>query len=70
MTKEYSNEDITVIWKPELCQHAGVCVSMLPNVYKPTEKPWITLENATTEELVDQIKRCPSGALTFRYNDK
>ncbi len=68
ITKQYSNDDITVIWKPALCVHAGECVKALPNVYKPRESPWITIENATTQELIDQIKKCPSGALSYKMN--
>ena len=66
--KEYSNGELTVVWKPKLCIHAGECVKALPNVYKPSEKPWITVENATTEELKAQIKKCPSGALSYFMN--
>lgn len=65
---EYSNPDLTVVWKPAKCIHAAQCVSRLPQVYKPGEKPWITIENATTEELIAQINTCPSGALTYKLN--
>ena len=37
-------------------------------VYKPKERPWIQIENATTAELIAQINQCPSGALTYRMN--
>jgi len=37
----------------------------LPKVYNPKGKPWITIENSTTEELKDQISHCPSGTLSF-----
>jgi len=67
---EYSNGKITVVWKPELCQHAGKCVENLPNVYKPKEKPWVQIENATTEELINQISNCPSGALSYYKNEE
>ena len=60
---KYSNKDITIIWKPKLCIHAGNCVKLLPMVYQPKSRPWITIENATTEELKEQIATCPSGAL-------
>ena len=30
MQKEYKTQDITIIWKPELCKHAGECVRRLP----------------------------------------
>ncbi|MDU1905538.1 MAG: (4Fe-4S)-binding protein [Dysgonomonas sp.] len=66
--KEYTNGEITIIWRPEICQHAGVCVRMLPQVYNPKEKPWVKPMNATTEELIQQIDSCPSRALTYRMN--
>ena len=63
--KEYSNGEITIVWDSSKCVHAGVCVKMLPKVYNPKARPWITIENATTEELKKQIDACPSGALTY-----
>jgi len=68
--KEYSNEDITVVWKPKACIHAGECVRHLPKVYNPKEKPWIKIDNATTLELKAQIDKCPSGALSYYINDE
>ena len=63
--KEYTNGDLTVVWKPRLCIHSEICVKTLPNVYKPKEKPWIQAENATVDELIAQIDKCPSAALTY-----
>lgn len=68
ITKKYDAGDITVVWKPAKCIHAAECVKALPNVYKPREKPWITPENASAEELRAQIKLCPSGALSYIEN--
>ncbi|WP_295940136.1 (4Fe-4S)-binding protein [uncultured Alistipes sp.] len=64
--KEYANGEITIIWQPHLCKHAGVCVKMLPQVYNPSERPWVKPENATTAQLIAQIEKCPSGALSYR----
>lgn len=66
--KEYSNGELTVVWKPEKCIHAGVCVKMLPNVYHPNDKPWITLGDTANEDLKKQISSCPSGALSYYMN--
>ena len=63
--KEYSNGEITIFWKPKICIHAGECVKRLPDVYKPNEKPWMQIENATTTALKEQILACPSGALSY-----
>lgn len=65
---KYSNGDLNVIWQPQKCIHAGVCVKMLPNVYNPKSRPWIKAENASSDELKNQIRQYPSGALTFELN--
>lgn len=66
IVKEYSNGELTVLWKPAKCIHAAECVKALPEVYNPAEKPWIKAENASTQALKDQIAKCPSGALSYR----
>lgn len=63
--KEYSNGELTVVWKPKRCIHAAICVNTLPKVYDPNKKPWIEPENASIDELKSQIDKCPSGALTY-----
>lgn len=68
--KEYSNGELTIVWKPKTCIHAAECVKALPQVYNPNKKPWITIDNATTEELKNQIMKCPSGALSYYMNDE
>lgn len=66
IVKEYSNGDLTVIWKPKKCIHSEVCWRTLPEVYDPKGKPWIKPENASVEELKEQINKCPSAALTYK----
>jgi uncharacterized Fe-S cluster protein YjdI len=66
--KEYSNGELTIVWQPAKCIHSEICVKNLPSVYDPKAKPWISPEEATTEELKAQIKKCPSGALSFYMN--
>jgi len=65
LIKEYKNGELTIVWKPGKCIHAAECVKALPQVYDPNAKPWIQAENASIEELQAQIKKCPSGALTY-----
>ncbi|NND15884.1 MAG: hypothetical protein HKN89_06125 [Eudoraea sp.] len=64
--REYPNGDLTVVWKPAKCIHAGICVKTLPQVYDPEAKPWIKAANASIDELKAQIEQCPSGALTYK----
>lgn len=64
--KEYSNGEITVIWKPELCVHSGICVKHSPTVFRPKERPWIKIEAAASNEIMRTVEQCPSGALSYR----
>jgi len=64
----HPNGEITVLWKPERCEHAAICVKMLPQVYNPKDRPWLKPENAQTEDLIEQINQCPSGALSYIDN--
>jgi uncharacterized Fe-S cluster protein YjdI len=68
IAKNYSNGELTIVWQPKKCIHSGVCVKTLPKVYHPAERPWIKIENATTEELKSQVDKCPSGALSYFMN--
>ncbi len=66
--KEYSQTDITVIWKPNLCIHAAECVKGLPKIFNPDKRPWIDINAANSSELKETIDKCPSGALTYKSN--
>lgn len=63
--KHYSNGDVTIVWKPELCIHSANCVKGLPEVFHPNDKPWITPEKANSEQIIAQVAKCPSGALSM-----
>jgi uncharacterized Fe-S cluster protein YjdI len=67
-TKEYSNGEVTIVWKPDACIHSGICVKGLAEVFQPKEKPWIKIDAASTDALVKQVKACPSGALSYYMN--
>lgn len=61
----YSTDEIEVSWDKERCIHAEECVHGLPNVFDPKKRPWIQPENTSTEELIEVIERCPTGALHY-----
>jgi uncharacterized Fe-S cluster protein YjdI len=67
-THKYSNGDITVIWKPNLCTHSTNCWKGLISVFNPKEKPWIKMDGADSERIIEQVKKCPSGALSYISN--
>ena len=72
ITKEYSNGEITIVWKPSCCIHSTNCwkgENGLMEVFNPKVKPWIDVKGASTEKIITQIKKCPSGALSFYVNN-
>ncbi len=65
IVKKYSNGEVVVIWKPNICIHSENCFNGLPKVFDPHRRPWIDPNAADTETIIAQIKKCPSGALSF-----
>lgn len=63
--KEYSNGEVTVVWQSDLCIHSENCFRGLPRVFNPKNRPWVNIEGAGTSQIVDQVKKCPSGALSY-----
>lgn len=68
ITKKYTNGEVTIVWKPNECIHSTICFKGLGNVFDPTKRPWIAPEGSTTEKIIDQVKKCPSGALSYYLN--
>ena len=66
MKKEYKKEDLTILWNDEKCIHSGICAKGLSVVFKPGERPWIQTENASKDEIISQVLKCPSGALSLK----
>ena len=70
LTKHYTNGEVTIVWQNKLCSHSANCVRGLPQVFNAKDPPWIKPENASTQELIAQVKKCPSGALSYFMNEE
>lgn len=66
IVKEYSNKDLTIVWKPDVCTHSKKCWKELLQVFDPRNRPWINLEGATSERIKKQVRACPSKALSLK----
>lgn len=64
--KEYTNGEITILWQPGLCTHSANCIRGLRAVFNTQRRPWINMEAAGTEEIKNQVAKCPSGALSLK----
>lgn len=62
---KYGNEELTIVWKPVLCAHSANCVKGLPAVFDNNRKPWIDAQGAPSSRIREQVKLCPSGALSI-----
>ncbi|ADB37487.1 (4Fe-4S)-binding protein [Spirosoma linguale] len=69
ITKTYTNGEITVVWKPAVCIHSKLCWTQLSEVFNPRERPWVRMEGAGTERIIEQVDRCPSRALSYYRNE-
>ena len=67
---EFSNSDITVTYEPRVCMNAERCARELSNVFRNSVIPWIDLDGDSTDNIIRQVKKCPSGALKFSFNNK
>ena len=72
MSKEhsYTNGEVTIVWKADLCTHSRKCWTGLGEVFKPGQRPWIEPTGASTQRIIDQVTQCPSGALSYRLNEE
>jgi uncharacterized Fe-S cluster protein YjdI len=67
--RTYANDEIEVVWEPELCIHTHNCVRGQPLVFNPQARPWVRVEGADADALAATIATCPTGALHFRRLD-
>jgi uncharacterized Fe-S cluster protein YjdI len=62
---DYVGRVITIHDNRALCAHAGVCTSALPAVWSSKRTPWIDPDGAGVEAIVETVRGCPSGALSY-----
>ena len=67
-TLKYTNNEVTVVWKPKTCIHSTLCWKGLIEVFNPKLRPWIKMDGATTEKIIEQVRKCPSGVLSYYLN--
>ncbi len=61
----YEGKSITINDNRGVCAHAARCTDGLKPVFKYGEEPWIDPDGADMEAVKQQIRQCPSGALSY-----
>lgn len=69
-THKYTNGEVTIVWKPDTCIHSTLCWKGLREVFNPGKRPWIDPQGSSTEKIVEQVRKCPSGALSYFMNNE
>jgi CDGSH-type Zn-finger protein len=68
--KSYAGPGITIHDNRSVCVHAGNCTGGLDTVFKSGARPWIDAAGAPPQVIVEAVRHCPSGALTYTVDDQ
>ena len=63
--EDYEGERITIHDNRGICAHAGHCTDGLASVFRLKQEPWIDPRGAPAEEIIETVRKCPSGALSY-----
>jgi thiamine pyrophosphate-dependent acetolactate synthase large subunit-like protein/CDGSH-type Zn-finger protein len=64
----YAADEVTILDNRGVCAHAGFCTRGLPAVWRSGVEPWIDASAAPADDIVQTIRRCPSGALSYEQD--
>ena len=68
--KTYTKDDVIVKWEPHKCIHSAICFHGLPSVFDPRKKPWVNMDAGLKEDIISQVRKCPSAALSLQMDEK
>ena len=63
--QDYEGEKVAIHDNRGICAHDGRCTNGLPSVFRLKQEPWIDPQGASTEEIIETVRKCPSGALSY-----
>lgn len=68
--RAYEGKEITINDNRTICSHSMQCVNNLNSVFDINKQPWIDPDKARAKEIMEVIKKCPSGALSYTIGGK
>lgn len=64
----YEGAEVTIQYNRLLCSKAGECSKRLNPVFNTSRTPWIDPNQGTATDIIDVVRACPSGALSYQVN--
>lgn len=65
----YEGDEVDVTWNGRLCIHIGECGRATGDLFVGGRKPWCQPDVTSTEDVIEVVERCPTGALTYTAKD-
>src|SRR5690606_3589666 len=59
----YETRQVRVTFDPAKCIHSGICLMTLPSVFNISRRRWIDPDQASPDQVLAAVAKCPSGAL-------
>lgn len=69
IVKDFSGKTTTVTWNSQLCIHVAECGRAKGELFVGNRKPWCDPDTSSDQEVLDVVKRCPTGALSVVFTD-
>ena len=66
---KYVGKKITINDNRSVCAHAGMCTDNLKSVFKLGVEPWIDPQGADVQAIIETVRKCPSGALSYTIDN-
>lgn len=61
----YKGQQIEILDNRGICAHSGFCTDRLASVFHLRQEPFITPSGGRLDEIMQAVRACPSGALSF-----
>lgn len=67
IVRQYIAPGVTVNWRPSLCVHCEACIKGLPEVFDLNKRPWVDVNAAPAERIIEQVAKCEGRVEDFPY---
>lgn len=65
----YKGKDVDVDWDGRICIHMGECGFAKGDLFVGGRDPWCQPDLTSVDDVIDVVKRCPTGALVYKVKD-